>query len=132
MPDRPRESQASLAQTAASLPPADPQPANATNNKEAATPDGVVASGDASDGGEVRQAAPIEMSQARRLVIFLSLALTMLLGSLDFTIVTTAIPKISLEFHALSEATWIATAYMLTTTALQPLYGRLSDTFGRT
>ncbi|KAJ1996818.1 hypothetical protein GGI06_006667, partial [Coemansia sp. S85] len=51
--------------------------------------------------------------------------------SLDLTIVTTAIPKISQEFSALSEATWIATAYMLTTTALQPLYGRLSDTFGR-
>ncbi|KAJ2369680.1 hypothetical protein H4S02_000543 [Coemansia sp. RSA 2611] len=74
---------------------------------------------------------PQPMSQFRRIVIFLSLALTMLLASLDFTIVTTAIPKIALEFHALSDATWIATAYMLTTTALQPLYGRLSDTFGR-
>ncbi|KAJ2741367.1 hypothetical protein GGI20_005238 [Coemansia sp. BCRC 34301] len=74
---------------------------------------------------------PVPMSQFRRIVIFVSLALTMLLASLDLTIVTTAIPKISQEFSALSEATWIATAYMLTTTALQPLYGRLSDTFGR-
>ncbi|KAJ2059029.1 hypothetical protein GGI17_004669 [Coemansia sp. S146] len=74
---------------------------------------------------------PIPMSKARRIVVFVSLALTMLLASLDLTIVTTAIPKISQEFSALSEATWIATAYMLTTTALQPLYGRLSDTFGR-
>ncbi|KAJ2565502.1 hypothetical protein IW140_005310 [Coemansia sp. RSA 1813] len=55
----------------------------------------------------------------------------MLLSSLDLTIVTTAIPKISQEFDALSDATWISTAYMLTSTALQPLYGRLSDTFGR-
>ncbi|KAJ2685204.1 hypothetical protein IWW39_004436 [Coemansia spiralis] len=74
---------------------------------------------------------PIPMSKTRRLIVFVSLALTMLLASLDLTIVTTAIPKISQEFSALSEATWIATAYMLTTTALQPLYGRLSDTFGR-
>ncbi|KAJ2828118.1 hypothetical protein GGI24_002477 [Coemansia furcata] len=74
---------------------------------------------------------PVPMSQTRRLVVFVSLALTMLLASLDLTIVTTAIPKISQEFSALSEATWIATAYMITTTALQPLYGRLSDTFGR-
>ncbi|KAJ2884783.1 hypothetical protein H4R27_001850 [Coemansia aciculifera] len=77
------------------------------------------------------QHTPIPMSKARRIVVFVSLALTMLLASLDLTIVTTAIPKISQEFSALSEATWIATAYMLTTTALQPLYGRLSDTFGR-
>ncbi|KAI9505383.1 major facilitator superfamily domain-containing protein [Coemansia spiralis] len=65
------------------------------------------------------------------MVVFLSLALTMLLASLDLTIVTTAIPEISQKFDALSDATWISTAYMLTTTALQPLYGRLSDTFGR-
>ncbi|KAI8326300.1 MFS general substrate transporter [Martensiomyces pterosporus] len=74
---------------------------------------------------------PVQMSQFRRIIVFLSLALTMLLASLDLTIITTAIPKIAQEFNALSSATWIATAYMLTTTALQPLYGRLSDTFGR-
>ncbi|KAJ2910907.1 hypothetical protein GGI21_000396 [Coemansia aciculifera] len=75
--------------------------------------------------------SPVPMTKFRRMVIFVSLALTMLLASLDLTIVTTAIPKISQQFDALSEATWIATAYMVTTTALQPLYGRLSDTFGR-
>ncbi|KAJ1882963.1 hypothetical protein H4R99_001193 [Coemansia sp. RSA 1722] len=75
--------------------------------------------------------APIQMTKFRRIIVFLSLALTMLLAALDLTIVTTAIPKISEQFKALSDATWIATAYMLTTTALQPLYGRLSDTFGR-
>ncbi|KAJ1836930.1 hypothetical protein LPJ70_006045, partial [Coemansia sp. RSA 2708] len=80
----------------------------------------------AAGGGRV-----VEMSAARRVVVFVSLALTMLLASLDLTIVTTAVPKIALEFQALSSATWIATAYMLTTTALQPLYGKLSDTFGR-
>ncbi|KAJ1940259.1 hypothetical protein EC988_007086, partial [Linderina pennispora] len=71
------------------------------------------------------------MSTFKRIVVFVSLALTMLLASLDLTIVTTAIPKIANQFEALSDATWIATAYFLTTTALQPLYGRLSDTFGR-
>ncbi|KAJ2715532.1 hypothetical protein H4R19_001155 [Coemansia spiralis] len=75
---------------------------------------------------------PLQMSAARRVAVFAALSLSMLLASLDLTIVTTAIPKISAEFDALSDATWIATAYMLTTTVLQPLYGRLSDTFGRT
>ncbi|KAJ2518907.1 hypothetical protein GGH20_004587, partial [Coemansia sp. RSA 1937] len=73
----------------------------------------------------------VQMSQLRRVVVFMSLTLTMLLASLDLTIVTTTIPKIAVEFHALSDATWIGTAYMLTTTALQPLYGKLSDIFGR-
>ncbi|KAJ2646376.1 hypothetical protein IWW40_005473 [Coemansia sp. RSA 1250] len=72
-----------------------------------------------------------QMTVARQIVVFVSLGLTMLLASLDLTIVTTAVPKIAEDFAALSDATWIATAYMLTTTALQPLYGKLSDTFGR-
>ncbi|KAJ2719116.1 hypothetical protein GGI07_005409 [Coemansia sp. Benny D115] len=85
----------------------------------------------AKDTKEEATEGPPQMTQFRRMIVFISLALTMLLAALDITIVTTAIPKISEEFKALSEATWIATAYMLTTTALQPLYGRLSDTFGR-
>ncbi|KAJ2826290.1 hypothetical protein IWW50_002435 [Coemansia erecta] len=72
-----------------------------------------------------------ELSWPRRVVVFLALTLTMLLASLDLTIVTTTIPRISVEFQALSDATWIGTAYMLTTTALQPLYGKVSDIFGR-
>ncbi|KAJ1962791.1 hypothetical protein GGI12_002435 [Dipsacomyces acuminosporus] len=86
---------------------------------------------ESASGSDVSYEGPIQMSLFRRLIVFLSLALTMLLASLDLTIVTTAIPRIAQEFNALSSATWIATSYMLTTTALQPLYGRLSDTFGR-
>ncbi|KAI9505382.1 hypothetical protein GGI25_004654 [Coemansia spiralis] len=67
----------------------------------------------------------------RKILIFLSLALAMLLASLDTTIVATIIPRVSQQFDALSSATWITTAYMLTSTALQPLYGSLSNTFGR-
>ncbi|KAJ2079580.1 hypothetical protein H4R24_003675 [Coemansia sp. RSA 988] len=74
---------------------------------------------------------PIEMSKFRRIIVFISLALAMLLASLDSTIVSTAIPKIALDFQALSDSTWIFTSYMLTSTALQPLFGRVSDTFGR-
>ncbi|KAJ2486960.1 hypothetical protein EV174_000809 [Coemansia sp. RSA 2320] len=55
----------------------------------------------------------------------------MLLVGLDLSIVSTAIPKIAHEFNALPSAAWIATAYMVTITALQPMYGRLSDIFGR-
>ncbi|KAJ1917230.1 hypothetical protein H4219_003314 [Mycoemilia scoparia] len=65
------------------------------------------------------------------IAILVTLMLALLLSALDQTIVATAIPKISNEFNSLSNASWIATAYMLTSTALQPLYGKLSDIFGR-
>ncbi|RKP08346.1 major facilitator superfamily domain-containing protein [Thamnocephalis sphaerospora] len=54
-----------------------------------------------------------------------------LMATLNMTIVSTALPAISHQFNALSEAAWVGTAYMLTNTAFQPLYGRLSDVFGR-
>ncbi|RKP07837.1 major facilitator superfamily-domain-containing protein [Thamnocephalis sphaerospora] len=61
----------------------------------------------------------------------ISLALAVFLGSLDQTIVATAIPRIASDFSALDQVAWIGIAYMLTSTASQPLYGRFSDIFGR-
>ncbi|KAJ2062605.1 hypothetical protein GGI17_002299 [Coemansia sp. S146] len=75
--------------------------------------------------------AAVQLSPFRRVVITISLSLSILLVGLDTSIVTTVIPKIAHEFNALSSAAWIATAYMVTLTALQPLFGRLSDIFGR-
>ncbi|KAG1452766.1 hypothetical protein G6F56_007734 [Rhizopus delemar] len=53
------------------------------------------------------------------------------LSSLDASIVATIYPQIGTEFKRSNEIVWIATAYMLSYTALQPLYGRISDVFGR-
>ncbi|ORX92368.1 MFS general substrate transporter [Basidiobolus meristosporus CBS 931.73] len=60
----------------------------------------------------------------------MGLAMSMLLAALDRTIVATALPKIATDFNAFDQSTWVATAYMLTATACQPLYGKLSDIFG--
>jgi EmrB/QacA subfamily drug resistance transporter len=57
--------------------------------------------------------------------------LAVFLASLDQTIVSTAIPRIASEFGSLDQVAWIGIAYLLTTTAFQPLYGRFSDIFGR-
>ncbi|KAF9431121.1 hypothetical protein BGZ94_008896 [Podila epigama] len=51
--------------------------------------------------------------------------------ALDQIIVATAIPAITREFHTLNDITWLGTAYMMTATATQPLYGKFSDIFGR-
>ncbi|ORX55061.1 hypothetical protein DM01DRAFT_1335358 [Hesseltinella vesiculosa] len=53
------------------------------------------------------------------------------LSSMDVSIVATIYTKIGTEFKRSNEIIWIATTYMLSYTALQPLYGRISDIFGR-
>jgi EmrB/QacA subfamily drug resistance transporter len=67
----------------------------------------------------------------RRLAIFGALALVLLLASLDKTIVSTALPTIVREIGGLSHLAWIVTAYLLATTVVVPLYGKLGDLFGR-
>ncbi len=64
-------------------------------------------------------------------LIFGALMLVMLLASLDQTIMSTALPTIVEEFGGLEHLSWIVTAYLLATTIVTPLYGKLGDLFGR-
>ncbi|KAI0757530.1 MFS general substrate transporter [Daedaleopsis nitida] len=65
------------------------------------------------------------------MAVFAGLALCILVSCLDGTIVATALPTISAAFNAGSVVSWVPSAYFLTSTAFQPLYGRFSDIFGR-
>ncbi|HMH31374.1 MAG TPA: MFS transporter, partial [Methylomirabilota bacterium] len=65
------------------------------------------------------------------MVIMSSLMLVMLLAALDQTIVSTALPRIASELHGLSKLSWVATAYLLTSAITTPIYGKISDMFGR-
>ena len=65
------------------------------------------------------------------LLIMSGLMLGLLLASLDQTIVSTALTTISRDFHRLDLYSWVVTAYLLTSTASTPLYGKISDQFGR-
>ncbi|KAJ7302380.1 MFS general substrate transporter [Mycena albidolilacea] len=65
------------------------------------------------------------------LPIFLGLALCVVVSTLDSVIVATALPTISSAFSAGSVVSWVPSAYLLTSTCFQPLYGRFSDIFGR-
>ena len=55
----------------------------------------------------------------------------LLLAALDQTIVSTALKSIVEEFNGLNHYTWVVTAYLLTSTASTPLYGKISDLYGR-
>lgn len=65
------------------------------------------------------------------LAIFGALMLGMLLAALDQTIVSTAIRTIADDLHGLSLQAWATTAYLITSTISTPLYGKLSDLYGR-
>ena len=57
--------------------------------------------------------------------------LAMFLGALDQTIVATALPTIGRALQDVDDLPWVVTAYLLTSTAVTPLYGKLSDIHGR-
>jgi len=66
-----------------------------------------------------------------RLVILGGLMLGMLLGSIDQSIVSTALPTIVGELGGAGNLSWIVTAYLITTAVTTPLYGKISDLYGR-
>jgi EmrB/QacA subfamily drug resistance transporter len=66
-----------------------------------------------------------------RRMILTALAVVMLLSALDQTIVATAMPTIIEHLHGLSMYAWVTTAYMLASTVSVPIYGKLSDLYGR-
>ncbi len=82
------------------------------------------------------QNSPSQMPTAQAthkeiMVILSGLMVGMLLAALDQTIVSTALKSIVEDFNGLSHYTWVVTAYLLTSTASTPLYGKISDLYGR-
>ncbi|MBU1279143.1 MAG: MFS transporter, partial [Alphaproteobacteria bacterium] len=65
-----------------------------------------------------------------RLVIA-SVAVLLLLAALDQTIVSTALPTIVADLGGLEHLSWVVTAYILASTIVAPLYGKLGDLYGR-
>jgi len=63
--------------------------------------------------------------------IFIGLMLAMFLSALDQTIVATALATIGLAYSNVENLTWVVTAYLLAATVVTPLYGKLSDVYGR-
>ncbi len=77
-------------------------------------------------------AAPAAKLSHRQIqVVFSGLMAGMLLAALDQTIVATALPTIVGELGGLDHLSWVVTAYLLTSTASSPLYGKISDLYGR-
>ncbi|MVZ91482.1 DHA2 family efflux MFS transporter permease subunit [Microbacter sp. ANSKLAB05] len=72
-----------------------------------------------------------EFTHRQILVILAGLMSAMFLASLDQTIVSTAIRTIADDLQGLDAQAWVTTAYLMTSTISTPLYGKLSDIYGR-
>jgi len=72
---------------------------------------------------------PVPIRQRR--LVFAGLLLAMTLAALDQNIVGTALPRIVGDLGGLAHLSWVVTAFLLTSTATTPLYGKLSDMQGR-
>ena len=69
-------------------------------------------------------------AEARRITV-IALVIVLLLGALDQTIVSTAMPRIVAQLQGLSLYAWVTTVYLLSSTVMVPIWGKLGDLFGR-
>lgn len=99
-----------------------PKYGSITNNELASSPN---------EDTEAQETSRQEISGTELAVIISSLYVGSFLSALDTTVVTTLLSTIASEIHAVSQMSWIASSYLLSCSAFQPLYGKLSDIFGR-
>jgi MFS family permease len=74
---------------------------------------------------------PVHFTHRQIVIILLGVMSGMFLAALDQGIVGTALPRIVSELGGLDKLSWVVTAYLLTSTAVTPLWGKLSDLYGR-
>lgn len=86
----------------------------------------------ATNPGSATDAQPIGVLTHRQVMTVLAgLLLCVFLAAVDATIVSTALPTIAGELGGLNSMSWVVTAYLLTSTAATPLFGKISDLLGR-
>ena len=72
-----------------------------------------------------------QMAEYQKTLILVSMYLGILLAALDVSIISTLLSHIASEFNALDKITQIVSAYLLSSATVQPLYGKISDIYGR-
>ena len=76
-------------------------------------------------------APPAAFTHAQIMRVLAGVLLCILLAAIDQTVVVPAVPSIAADLNGYSHLSWIVSAYLLTSTAATPIYGRLSDMYGR-
>ncbi|KXX79423.1 putative HC-toxin efflux carrier TOXA [Madurella mycetomatis] len=110
---------------------------NDNDDPEEPRPEGEGAGAGAADGADEPDSAPAPpppeetRTKAQTTLIIAALGSALFLAALDITIVTVAIPTIAQEFRSTAGYTWIGSAYMLASAAAAPMWGKISDIWGR-
>ncbi len=73
----------------------------------------------------------MELSNRDKILTLVGVLIAMFLGALDQTIVSTALPRIVQDLNGLDRYAWVATIYLLASTALVPIYGKLADMYSK-
>src|SRR3954463_12988461 len=71
------------------------------------------------------------LTHRETLLVVLGVLLPVFMGSLDNTILASALPTIGREFGEVHNLPWLVTAYLIANTAITSLYGKISDIYGR-
>ncbi|HUA77624.1 MAG TPA: MDR family MFS transporter, partial [Acetobacteraceae bacterium] len=74
--------------------------------------------------------APTRFSHQQILKVLSGILLCIFLAAIDQTVVIPAVPAMAADLHGFSHLAWIVSAYLLTSTAMTPVYGKLSDIYG--
>jgi len=74
---------------------------------------------------------PAPLPQRQVLLAFSAMMLATLLAALDQTVVATALPQIVTDLHGFRDLSWVVSSFLVAATVTVPLYGKLSDLYGR-
>jgi EmrB/QacA subfamily drug resistance transporter len=85
----------------------------------------------APSGAAASAPGPVVYTHQQILRVVTGIMLCILLAALDQTVVIPAVPAIARDLNAFGHLSWIVSAYLLTSTAATPIYGKLSDIYGR-
>src|SRR5436189_4098994 len=85
----------------------------------------------ASSAAPVQPADPLTLSHREKRLIAISMMLPVFLGSVDQSVLASALPTIGRDLGQVHNLPWLITAFLIAATALTPLYGKFADIHGR-
>ncbi|KZT62499.1 MFS general substrate transporter [Calocera cornea HHB12733] len=110
--------------------PLEVQPASSVLKESTTSNAAPVETSEGPDVPVIEQSPEARMTKVELQLTFIALSVTGFLAALDAAIVATAMPTIASEFDSLSQQSWIALSYLLTSTVFQPFFGRATDLYG--
>lgn len=102
-----------------------------TDGKEITVPPTIERASDMSDQEAAMASSPKVSKGWRFWLIFVAVCVATLVVAVDVSIISTALPTIAEDLHSAELFVWVANAYVLATTVVQPIYGQMANIFGR-